>query len=141
MSKVVRMRLQDEQMLRLQQVAQTFGKTASETGSLLLEEKLRENEFAFIEFRSSVAGRFAYLKGSRLPIWQVISTSRTYFEMDAEQTASHFGRPVAWVKAAFHYCERFQEEIYRAIADNAESDFETLKRSLPNAQAFALGLE
>ncbi|MCX6378883.1 MAG: transcriptional regulator [Armatimonadetes bacterium] len=141
MSKVVSMRLQDEQMLRLQKVARTLSKTVSETSSLLLEEKLRENEFACIEFRSSPAGRFAYLKGSRLAVWQVISTARTYFEMDATQTATHFGRHVALVKAAFHYYQRFQEEIDTAIADHAESDFETLKRSIPNAQALSLGLE
>ncbi|MCX6378775.1 MAG: transcriptional regulator [Armatimonadetes bacterium] len=141
MSRVVSMRLQEAQMERLQKVARTLGKTPSETGSVLLEEKLRETDFAFIEFRSSSIGRQAYMKGSRLAVWQVLHVAQSYFQGDAEQTAQHFGRPLAWAKAAFHYYEAYPQEIEQAIADHANGDFETLKRSVPNAQVLSLGLE
>jgi hypothetical protein len=39
---------------------------------MLIEESLRETEFAYIEFRNSPVGRQAYLKNSNLAVWQVM---------------------------------------------------------------------
>ncbi len=44
MSKVVSMRLEDDQMERLKRAARQLGRTPAETASLLLEESLRERE-------------------------------------------------------------------------------------------------
>jgi hypothetical protein len=141
MSQVVSMRLQDGQVARLKRYARKLGKTPSETSALLVEEKLREADFAFVEFRHSAAGRQAYMKGSRLTVWWVIHTAKSIFGMDVEKVAEHFERPVAWVKAAFHYYEAFPEEIEQAIEDHKATDFETLKRALPNAQQMTVVLD
>lgn len=140
MSRVVSMRLKDEQLARLQRYARTLGKTPGEVSAMLIEEQLREADFAFIEFRPSPVGRQAYMKGSRLTVWWVIHIANQY-GMDAEQVAAHFQRPLAWVKAALNYYEAFPKEIDQAIEDHLASDFETLKRALPNTQLMEVSLE
>ena len=67
MLKVVSTRLSEETEARLQRLARRLGKSLSETGAMLIEESLRETEFAYIEFRSFPVGRQAYLKNSALP--------------------------------------------------------------------------
>src|SRR5579872_3241403 len=107
MSHVVSMRLRDDQLARLKRYARTLGKTPGETSALLVEEHLRETEYAFIEFRHSPRGRQAYMKGSRLAVWWVIHVARSYFDMDPQKTAEHFHKPIAWVKAALNYYQAF----------------------------------
>jgi hypothetical protein len=135
------MRLQDEQVARLKRYARTLGKTAGETSALLVEERLRENEFAFIEFRNSPLGRQAYMKGSRLAVWWVVQAAKDLFQLDAQRTADHFQKPIAWVRAALNYYASFPEEIDLAINDHRATDFETLKRAVPNAQVLTLALD
>ncbi len=62
------MRLQDNQIERLQWMARRLGRTPSETSALLVEESLRQGEFGHIEFRDSLIGRQAYIKGSSLAV-------------------------------------------------------------------------
>ena len=59
MSKVVSTRLSVETEARLQRLARRLGKTPSETGAMLIEESLRQSEFAYVEFRNSPIGRQA----------------------------------------------------------------------------------
>ena len=141
MSHVVSMRLKDDQLARLKRYARTLGKTPGETSALLVEEHLRETEYAFIEFRHSPVGRQAYMKGSRLTVWWVIYVAKAYFGMDSQATADHFQKPVAWVKAALNYYRSFPDEIDQAIKDNQATDFETLQRALPNAQTLTICLD
>ena len=141
MSHVVSMRLQDEQLARLKRYARSLGKTPGETSALLVEEHLRETEYALIEFRHSPVGRQAYMKGSRLTVWWVIQVAKTYFNMDPQKTANHFQKPITWVKAALNYYAAFPAEIDQAIEDHQATDFETLKHALPNAQVLMISLE
>src|SRR5438094_386053 len=78
MTEIVSLRLKDEQVARLQRAARQLGKTPTEVATLLLEESLRQREFAFIEFRDSTVGRQAFLQGTRLPIWQLAWLLRDY---------------------------------------------------------------
>ena len=129
MSKVVSLRLKDEQVQRLNRTARRFGRTASETAALLLEEALRQDEFAFLEFRDSAGGRHACVKGSRLTVWQIISLARS-FAGDAERVAEHLDVPVVWIRAALAYAAAYPTEIDAAIADN-DLDGEQLRRLIP----------
>jgi hypothetical protein len=81
MGKTVTIPLKEDQLERLQRLAQRMGKSRSAVGALLLEEALRQAEFPGIEFRDSPVGRQAYM------------------------------RPIEWVEAAFRYYEAFREEI------------------------------
>jgi predicted transcriptional regulator len=132
MSHVVSMRLRDDQMERLRRLARRLGRTPSETSALLLEESLREAEFAAIEFRDSPAGRQAYVTGSGLAVWEVIMVARGY-DGDTERTAALLEWPVVKVKAALNYAEAFPEEIAAALADN-DKGFAELKRLLPDIE-------
>jgi hypothetical protein len=51
--------------------------------------------------------------------------------------AEHLRWPEAKVRAAVNYAKAFPEEIDEATAENDSVDFETLKRMLPQAVAFA----
>jgi len=53
---VVSTRLAPQQEKRLQRKARQLGRTPSEASALLIEEGLRRDEFAFIDFRDSPVG-------------------------------------------------------------------------------------
>jgi uncharacterized protein (DUF433 family) len=130
MSKVLSMRLRDEQMQRLQRVARRMNRTPSETAALLLDESLREAEFAYIQFRDSPAGRQPYVQGTRMAAWHVVAIARGYGG-DVTKTAEHLVWLPAQVQAALNYAEAFPEEIDAAIEDNNKG-YEELKRLIPD---------
>lgn len=140
MSKVVSTRLQDNTFQRLSRIARILDKTPSDTAATLIEESLREMEFALIEFRSSELGRQAFMNGSSLAVWEVIEISEHY-DMDARKVADHFQRPTEWVKAAFSYAEAYPEEIKFAIQDHRAVTVTDLKRLLPNLEVFSVSEE
>jgi predicted DNA-binding protein len=137
MSKVVSTRLQDETFARLSRIARILGKTPSDTVATLVEESLREIEFAFIEFRNSALGRQAFMKGSSLAVWEVIEIAQTC-EMDIAKVVSHFERPLEWVKAAVNYAEAYPKEIEFAIKDAQAMTAVNLKRLLPNLEVISV---
>jgi hypothetical protein len=103
-----------------------------------VEEGLRRSEFAFIDFRDSSAGRQAYIQGSTLAVWEVMSLVRAYHD-DVSAVARHLRWPEARVRAAINYAEAFAKEIDDAISDNNATGFAELKRSLPQAVEFPQG--
>jgi hypothetical protein len=132
MSQVVSLRLPDDTAARLRSCARRAGRTLNDAAVRSLEEWLRQEEFADIEFRSFNGERHACLKGA-LPVWQLIMIARD-FGMDAEQTAAHLRFPVHRVRAGLHYYEVYPEEIDPAISDNDEMTFDRLKRILPQLE-------
>ena len=60
MTRVVSIRLRDDQVDRLKRFARRMGKSQSEMGTQFIEEAMREAEFANIEFRDSVLGAPIY---------------------------------------------------------------------------------
>jgi uncharacterized protein (DUF433 family) len=136
MSKVVSLRLKDEQVERLGRAARRLGRTPSEAAAILLEEALRQAEFAFIEFRESPAGRQAYLKGSRLAVWQLISYLCAV-DGDRARAAHDLEIPPTWVQAALAYASAYSAEIDAAIADNAP-DLDRLSRLIPGLEVITV---
>ena len=135
-SAVVSLRVSEEQAERLQRKARQLGRSPSETGAILLDESLRRDEFAFIDFRDSPVGRQAYIQGSRLAVWQVVSLTRSYGG-EVGQTAKHLQWPLVKVQAALNYAKTFPDEIESAVRDNQSCDFEKVSRMLPQTEAFA----
>jgi len=85
MSSIVSMRLRGEQWARLERYARTPGKSSGETSALLVEERLRESESAFIEFRHSPSGRpIAWARAA-------LSDHEAYRREREEQGISHGG--------------------------------------------------
>jgi Ribbon-helix-helix protein, copG family. len=136
MSQVVSLRLPDETVKRLKGIARRAGRSVNEAAARSLEEWLRQEEFADIEFRSVGAERHACLKGA-LPVWQLVMVARDY-GMDAAKTAAHFRMPEVRVRAGLHYYEVYPQEIDDAIADNEAVTFDRLKRLLPQLEAILI---
>jgi uncharacterized protein (DUF433 family) len=139
-STVVSLRVSQEQAERLQRKARQLGRTPSETGAILLDESLRRDEFAFIDFRDSPVGRHAYIQGSRLAVWQVVSVVRSHGG-DVKKAAEHLTWPVVKVQAALNYAKAFPDEIEHAIRDSQSWDFAKLSRVLPQAEEFVVPAE
>lgn len=137
MSKVISMRLRDEQVERLRRLARRLGRTPGETSALLLEESLRQSEFGQIEFRPSPVGRQAYLRGSTLAVWEVLRVARG-FALDIQRTAAHLQWPRYRVQAALNYAAAFPDEVEDAIADNEALGWGDLARQLPQAELFEI---
>lgn len=132
-SSVVSLRVSEEQAERLRRKARLLGRTPSETGAMLLDESLRRDEFAFIDFRESPVGRQAYIQGSRLAVWQVVSVVRS-ISNDIDAAAKHLGWPALKVRAAMIYAEAYSQEIEHALQDNMARDATSLTRLLPHLE-------
>jgi hypothetical protein len=68
-------------------------------------------------------------------VWEVILLVRSY-KNDVSAVSQHLRWPKVKVQAASNYAEAFPAEIDEAIAENDATDFETLKRMLPQAVSF-----
>jgi uncharacterized protein (DUF433 family) len=137
-SVVVSMRLPEESGKRLKRMAVRHGWTPSDASARLVEEGLRRSEFAFIDFRDSSAGRQACIQGSTLAVWEVMFLLKSY-KANVSAVAKHLKWPEVRVQAAVNYAKAFPDEIETAISENADMDFDALKRMLPQATEFVLG--
>ena len=135
-SMVFSMRLSVESGKRLKRIANRHGWTPSDASARLVEEGLRRSDFAFLDFRDSPAGRQAYIQGSTLAIWEIMLLLRSY-KGNVEDVAKHLRWPEAKVRAALNYSEAFPAEVNEAITENDSTDFDSLKRMLPQAVDFA----
>ncbi len=121
MSKVMSLRLQDDQAARLERTARALGKTPAQAAILLLEEALREREFPCITFRDSAFGRQAFLQGTRLAVWQVATVARG-LGGDVQQVAAYFDIPERQAAALLRYAAAYPDEIQAAIEDNEAAE-------------------
>ncbi len=134
-STVISMRLPAASGKRLKRMANRHGWTPSDASARLVEEGLRRSEFAFIDFRDSPAGRQACLQGSTLAVWEIMLLVDSY-RKNVSAVAKHLKWPEAKIQAAINYAAAFPEEISEAIAENEATDFEALRRMLPQAAEF-----
>jgi hypothetical protein len=132
MSSLISARVPDATAERIRQYARRKQRSINEVVTVAVEEWLRQNEFASIEFRDTPDGRIAYMKGSRLPVHWVVKIAQGY-ELSVEKTVAYWSGQHSreWVQSALNYYENFPEEIDAQIADAASQTFETLKRKLP----------
>ena len=98
-----------------------------------IEESLRQQEFPHIEFRQTPLGRHTYLKNSGLAVWEVVRIAKDY-GLDEQKTATHFQRPLPWVKSALLYAAAYPDEIQTAITDAQAENALTLQRLLPHLE-------
>lgn len=141
MSQTLSLRVPDELIERIDRFARQLGNgiTRSRASVLLIDEALREEDFALVEFRNSQVGRQPYIKDSGMAVWEFILVARR-FGMSAEKTADYLEYPLEWVKAAFNYYEAYREEIDQALEDNRYGE-ERLKRLFPNLRVFEVPQE
>lgn len=141
MAQLLSARLSEQTADRVKQYARKKQRSVNETIALALEEWLRQNEFAFIEFRDTRDGRVAFMKNSRLTVSWVVKVAKSS-QMDIGKVCEHWPhRPRAWVQAALNYYEAYPEEIDSQIADYDAITPETLKRQLPQMEFMAVPAE
>jgi uncharacterized protein (DUF433 family) len=141
MSKTMSLRLREDQLATLEKWARRFHqRSISATLSLLLEEKLREEQHSQIAFRDSPAGREAHVMGSGLAVWEVVLINRAHGG-DVRPTAGHLGIPAASVQAALRYAADYPEEINAALEETDAVDFTALQRILPDIQRVSVPSE
>ncbi|MGE3309811.1 MAG: transcriptional regulator [Limisphaerales bacterium] len=126
---VLSLRLPVERAASLKRLAKRLDRSAAETAARLVDEGLRREEFAMIEFRDSPVGRQAYLEGTRVAAWQVVNLARGY-DNDAAAVARHLSWPESKVRAALSYAGAFPDEIEAAIEDGRTCDFTRLSRTM-----------
>lgn len=136
MTEVVRVLLADEQARRLDHAARRLGRTPAEAAALLLDEALMRDEFPLIERRETIVGLEAFLKGSRLKVWQIVSMARGV-DGDAARVAELLEVPLAWIDAALAYAVAYPDEIETAILENNRS-LDELKRTIPHLQVVTI---
>jgi uncharacterized protein (DUF433 family) len=134
-SSVLSLRLPVEERARLERLARRTGRTVGEIASRLVIEGRRREDFAWIDFRQTLAGRLAYLQGTRLPVWWLARLARQ-FKGSTDKVSKHLELPLSQVKAALNYATAFPDEIETAIRDYEEMTVEDLKRQLPNLEVF-----
>jgi uncharacterized protein (DUF433 family) len=124
------MRLRDQEADRLLRLSRRLRRSVSETAALLISEKLREEEFPLIEFRSSPLGRQPYVKGTSLAVWEVVLVARQ-LGMDARRVAGHLEWPEEKVRTALSYGEVYPEEVEPLVGEAEAPTFDRLRRRLP----------
>ena len=69
-------------------------------------------------------------------MWEVMLLVHSY-KADVSGVSRHLKWPESKVQAAINYAKAFPEEIESALSENAATDFEALKRMLPQAAKFS----
>ena len=132
-SKVVSLRLKEREAAYLDQQARMMQRSLGETAALFLAEKLKEEQFPHIEFRSTVRGRMAYVARSRLAVWQVIMHARDR-DFNAARIAKALDFPVEQIQAALDYYAAYPDEVDAALEYVDGMTVEKLRQILPNVQ-------
>ncbi|HEX9695456.1 MAG TPA: transcriptional regulator [Actinomycetota bacterium] len=132
-SRVISLRLKRGPAARLERLARLFRRSMGETAALLLEEKLKEEEFAFIEFRDSTVGRQACVQGSSLAVWEVVLVAADA-GMDAATVARLLSWPIQKVQAALAYAAANPEEIAPIVDEVRATTLEHVRATIPWVQ-------
>ena len=117
MGKAVNLRLNEQQVERLEKAAAVLGCSPTDAAQLLLDEALRRCEHPQIERRHTVVGPQSYIKGTRLAVWHVAMLADQYDD-DPDALAEYFEIPVDQIKGALAYAEAYADEIQGAISEN-----------------------
>lgn len=111
----------------LKEVSAGQGRTPSDLLAEYAEEIVRKHQFCHIEFRSTAAGRMAYVEGTRTAVWLVVDILRQH-KNNIKKTAKLHGWPETKLRAALNYAKAFPEEIEPLIEKAHSMTLEKLQR-------------
>jgi uncharacterized protein (DUF433 family) len=106
---VMTLRLAPEVARGVDRLARQFGNRPAQVGARLVEEGLRRRDFPQIELRDTVAGRVAYLAGTRFAVYWITRTVR--HGTTPEEFAKDYDLPLVRVREAMAYAAAFPAEI------------------------------
>lgn len=126
-TKPISLRVAEEVKLDLERIARRFGTSPATLGADFLTQGVRTTNHPSIEFRQTPAGRIAYVRGVRLPVWLAVETVQDC-KGNAARTAKLLRLPVLLLKAALAYAAAFPEEISadRAAGHRPLEELDTL---------------
>src|SRR5260370_10888873 len=126
-SYVLTVRLSKDLGLGIERYASRTGNKPAHLGALAVDDIMRRRIFPLIDVRDTVAGRVAYVKGSRLAVyWLAHAVKR--MEGDIEKAAQTWDVSPDKIRAALHYAETYPEEI-KALREHAQENRASLQRA------------
>jgi len=126
----ISLRIPREVKAQLEKIARRFGTNPATLGADYVTEGVRTTLHPSIEFRQTPAGRMAYVRGVRLPVWLVVETVEDCGG-NADKAAKLIRLPQLLLKAALVYAKAFPEEI-AADRDAGHRPIEELDALVPN---------
>jgi hypothetical protein len=129
-TKPVSLRVAAEVKQELEQLARRFGTSPATLGADYITQGVRTTKYPSIEFRQTPAGRMAYVRGVRLPVWMAVQTIEDC-RGDVTRAARLLRLPGLLMKAALVYAKAFPEEIAADRASGSQS-LEELDKLVPN---------
>jgi hypothetical protein len=109
-TKPMSLRVATEVKLELERIARRFGTSPATLGADFLTQGVRMAKHPAVEFRQTPAGRMAYIRGVRLPVWLAVETVEDCGG-NAEKAAKLLRLPVLLLKGALLYANAFPDEI------------------------------
>ena len=133
-TKPLSLRLPVQVKLELEQIARRFGTSPATLGADFLTQGVRTTTHPSIEFRQTPAGRMAYVRGVRLPVWLAVETVAECGR-NPEKAARLLRLPLLLLKAALVYAKAFPAEI-AADREAGHRPLEELENLVPNHSFF-----
>jgi hypothetical protein len=116
--------------LDLERLARRFGTSPATLGADYLTQGVRATKHPSIEFRQTPAGRMAYIRGLRLPVWLAVESVHDCAG-DAGKAARLLKAPALMLNAALLYAKEFPREI-EADRELGHRPLEELESLIPN---------
>ena len=129
-TKPISLRVAEDVKRELEQIARRFGTNPATLGADYVTQGVRTTQHPSIEFRQTPAGRMAYLRGVRLPVWLAAVTVEDC-DGDAAKAAKLLRLPILLLKAALVYAQAFPDEI-AADREAGERPLDELDTLVPN---------
>ena len=129
-TKPISLRVPEAVKLELERIAQRSGTSPATLGADFVTQGVRTTKHPSIEFRQTPAGRLAYVRGVRLPVWLAVETVEDCGG-DAGKAARLLRLPPLLLQAAINYSQAFPEEI-AADREAGRQPLEELDRLVPN---------
>src|SRR5213594_4313406 len=98
------LRVDEQVKAELEQIARRFGTSPATLGADYVTQGVRTTKHPSIEFRQTPAGRMAYVRGVRLPVWLAVETVADC-RGDAGKAARLLRLPALLLKAALAYAK------------------------------------
>lgn len=116
-------------MGRLERLARRRGLPPATIGAACVDEGARMDLHPGVEFRSTPAGRTAFVRGTRLQVWMALDAIRDFGDVDKAARALRI--PVLLVAGAQNYGRDFPEEM-AACREEGRRPLEEVARLVPN---------
>jgi len=129
-TKPISLRVPEGVKLELDQLARRFGTSPATLGADYVTQGVRTARHPSIEFRQTPAGRMAYVRGVRLPVWLAVQTLEDCAG-EADKAARLLRVSPLLLRAALAYARAFPDEI-AADREAGRQPLEDLDRLVPN---------